>query len=159
MLMDHLEDLYGKLSDLYSKEEFYQEIEKRKEEFNDLLDEEALAYLIVAEEDRNEEALDDIESVGPGDECTVEGEVVDLGVLRTFENKNGQGRVRNVRIDDGTGSIKVVFWNEETDRIEDEFETGTVIRVANGYVQDRGYGKQISAGKWGEVKVIDRKKD
>jgi len=48
MLMDHLEDLYGKLSDLYSKEEFYQEIEKRKEEFNDLLDEEALAYLIVA---------------------------------------------------------------------------------------------------------------
>ncbi len=157
--MPTVDELYEMVSDLYTREEFDQEIDEKREEFHGFFDEEALAYLIVAEENRNEEAVDDIESVRPGDECTVEGKIVDLGTLRTFENDNGQGKVRNVRIDDGTGSIKVVFWNEETDRIEEEFKTGEIIRVASGYVQDRGYGKQISTGRWGEVKVIERKKD
>ncbi|MEF8873741.1 MAG: OB-fold nucleic acid binding domain-containing protein [Candidatus Thermoplasmatota archaeon] len=157
--MPTVDELYEMVSDLYSRDEFEEKIQKKKEQFDDLFDEEALAYMIVAEEDRNEEAIDEIKEVEPGDECTVEGEIVDLGTLRTFENENGQGSVRNVRIDDGTGSIKVVFWNEETERIEDEFETGMNIRVANGYVQDKGYGKQISTGKWGEVKVLERKKD
>lgn len=157
--MPTVDELYEMVSDLYSRDEFDENIQKKKEEFHDFFDREALAYMIVAEEGRNEEAIDDIKNVEPGDECTVEGEIVDLGTLRTFENENGEGSVRNVRIDDGTGSIKVVFWNEETERIEDEFETGTKIRVANGYAQDKGYGKQVSTGKWGEVKVIERKKD
>jgi len=157
--MPTVDELYEMVSDLYQRDEFDEKIQKRKEKFHGLFDEEALAYMLVAEEDRNKEAIDDIKDISAGDECTVEGEIIDLGTLRTFENDNGQGRVRNIRIDDGTGCIKVVFWNDETERVEEEFEKGTKIRVANGYVQDKGYGKQISTGKWGEVDVIEGKKD
>lgn len=143
------------VSDLYTEEEFKEKIKEKKTGFSSLLDEEALAHLIVAEEGRNQEAIDDINDIKVGEECTVEGEVVDLGTLRTFENKNGRGRVRNVRIDDGTGSIKIVLWNDETDMVEEDLELGTKIRIANGYIQDKGYGKQISIGRWGEIKVVE----
>ncbi len=154
-MMTSIEELYKKVSDIYTEDEFDEKIDKRRKEFEDLFDEEALAHLIVAEEGRNDEAVDNLEEVEIGEECTIEGEIVDLGDLRTFENENGEGRVRNVRIDDGTGSIKLVLWNEDTEMVEDQFEVGTNIRVANGYVQDKGYGKQISIGKWGEVQVLD----
>ncbi len=156
--MSDIEELYSDVSDIYSEDEFRDKIEEKKSEYDDFFTERALAKLIVAEEGRNEKAIDEIEKIEPGEEATVEGEIIDLGTLREFENENGKGKVRNVRIDDGTGSTKVVFWNEETERIKNEFEKGDKLRVVNGYVQDRGYGKQISAGKWGEIQLLDKNK-
>ncbi len=158
--MSDIKRYHEKVSDLYSEDEFKNKIEQMKEEFHHLFDENTLAHMIVAEEGRNESAIDEISSIEAGEEATVEGEIVDLGTLRTFENDNGAGRVRNVRIDDGTGTVKVVFWDEDTERIENEFSIGDKMRVVNGYVQDKGYGKQISAGKWGEIISVDQgKKD
>lgn len=148
--MDSIQEYYKKVDDIYTLQEFEDHIDKKREEYDDFLDEEALAYIIVAEHGRNDEAVDEIKDIEPGEEATVKGEIVDLGQERSFNTKNGQGKVRNVRIDDGTGSVKIVFWNEETDRVKD-FELGMKLKVINGYVQDRGYGLQISPGKWGEV--------
>ncbi len=148
--MDSIEEYYQKVEDIYSIEEFEDHIEDKRKKYDDFLDDEALAYMVVAEHGRNTDAMDHIRDIEPGEEATIKGEIVDLGQLRTFDSKNGEGRVRNVRIDDGTGSIKVVFWNEETERVMD-FEIGMKLKVINGYVQDRGYGLQISPGKWGEV--------
>jgi len=153
-----LDEFYQLVSDLYSEDEFKKEIERKKKEFDHFFDEETLAHLIVAEEGRNESAIYDIVEVKPGDEATIQGKIIDLGSLRTFQNDKGEGRVRNVRIDDGTGTIKVVFWNEDTERVEEEFDVGEEIKVINGYVQDRGYGKQISGGKWGEIRIVEKNK-
>ncbi len=158
--MPTIDEFYQKVSDLYSRDEFREKIEGKKKEFDHFFNEKTLAHMIVAEEDRNESAINDIDQIEPGDEASVQGEIVDLGTLRTFENDDGQGKVRNVRIDDGTGTIKVVFWDEETDRVEEEFEIGNEIKVVNGYVKDKGYGKQISAGRWGEIRLLEEgKKD
>ncbi len=158
--MPDVDEFYKKVSDIYSKTEFKEKIQEKKEELDHFFDENTLAHMIVADEGRNESAIHDIDQITPGDEATVQGEIIDLGSLRTFQNENGEGRVRNIRIDDGTGTIKVVFWNDDTDRVEEEFEIGSKIKVINGYVQDRGYGKQISAGKWGEISLVEEgKKD
>ncbi|MFW6195881.1 MAG: OB-fold nucleic acid binding domain-containing protein [Thermoplasmatota archaeon] len=148
--MDSIEDYYRKVEDIFSLQEFEDLIEEKKKKYEDFLDQEALAHIIIAEHGRNNDALDDIKDIEAGDETTIKGEIVDLGQLRTFNSKNGEGKVRNVRIDDGTGSVKIVFWNEETERVK-KFEIGMELKVINGYVQDKGYGLQISPGKWGEV--------
>ncbi len=153
--MDSITEYYEKVDDIYSLEEFENLLEKKRNKYDDFLDEEALAYMIIAEHGRNKDAIDEINDIEPGDEATIKGEIVDLGQLHTFNSKNGEGKVRNVRIDDGTGSVKVVFWNEETERVED-FEFGSKLKVINGYVQDRGYGLQISPGKWGEVIRVEK---
>ncbi len=156
----NIDELYRNVSDIYSRDEFERLIDEKKERYAGFFNEKAIAKLIVTEEGRNESVIDDIQDVEPGDTYTLEGEIIDLGKLHTFEKDDGEGRVRNVRIDDGTGTIKVVFWDEETERVDEEFDIGTRLRVINGHVQDKGYGKQISGGKWGEVKVIGKgKKD
>ncbi len=156
--MSAIDEFYKQVSDIYTKDEFKEKVQEKKDEFDHFFDEETLAKMIVAEEGRNKSAVSDIDSIGSGDEATVQGEVIDLGTLRTFQNDNGQGRVRNVRIDDGTGSVKVVFWNDGTERVGDEFDIGSELKVINGYVQDKGYGKQITAGRWGEIRVVEKRK-
>lgn len=151
--MTPLDEYYEKVQDIYSREEFDSLIDEKKEEYNHLFDEEALAMMIVAEEGRNESAVKEIGEIEPGDGATITGEVIDTGTLRTFKKGNGEGRVRNVRLDDGTGTVKLVLWDEDTDLVGDTIELGGQLRVINGYVQDKGYGLQIQAGKWGEVKV------
>jgi len=151
--MTPLDQYHEKVQDIYSKDEFDDLIENKKEKYDDLFDEEALAMMIVAEEGRNESAVKDIDEISPGDDATITGEVIDTGTLRTFQKSGGEGRVRNVRIDDGTGTVKLVLWDDDTDLVGDIIELGTDLRVINGFVQDKGYGLQIQAGKWGEVKV------
>lgn len=156
--MAKIEEWYEKISDIYSIDEFENKIEEKKKKYNDLFEEATLAHMIAAEEGRNECVIDDIADIEPGKEATIEGKIIDLGSLRKFENAKGRGMVRNVRIDDGTGTIKVVFWDEDTERVKDEFEIGRKLKVVNGYAQDRGYGIQISAGKWGEVRLVEESK-
>ena len=47
------DELYGEVQDLLSKDEFEKEIEERKKDFNDLLDDNTIALLIVDEKGRN----------------------------------------------------------------------------------------------------------
>ncbi|MFP4050550.1 MAG: OB-fold nucleic acid binding domain-containing protein [Thermoplasmata archaeon] len=148
--MGSIEDYYRKVEDIYSLQEFEDLIEEKKKKYEDYLDQESLAHIIIAEHGRNNDALDDIKDIEAGDETTIKGEIVDLGQVRTFNSKNGEGKVRNVRIDDGTGSVKIVFWNEETERVKG-FDIGMELKVINGYIQDKGFGLQISPGKWGKV--------
>ncbi len=150
--MSEIEELYKDVDDIYTRDEFEQTIEKRREEYNGLFTDEVIAKLLLAEEDRYEVSQHDIEELEAGQEATVEGRIIDLGSVRTFSKKNGQGKVRNVRIDDGTGSLKVVFWGDKAEEVDERFETGDEIKVINGYVQDKGYGLQISGGKWGTVR-------
>lgn len=149
-----IDEHYSKVDDIYSKDEFQEKIDEIGEKYERLFNREALAHIIVAEHDRNDESMNDICEVEPGEEATIQGKVIDLGKLRTFEKNSGEGRVRNVRLDDGTGSIKLVLWDEETEMVGDEIRNGEDIRVINGYVQDRGYGLQIQPGKWGKIELM-----
>lgn len=154
--MPTVDELYSKVSDIFEEGEFREEIEGRSEHYNGLFDDETIARLILAEEGRDENYRTDIADLEPGKEASISGEVVDLGDLRTFDRDNGEGKVRNVRIDDGTGSIKLVLWDDKTDLVGDEIELGSQIQIFNGYIQDKGYGLQVQPGKWGEMKVDEK---
>ncbi len=116
-----------------------------------------VAKLIVAEEGRNDEMVSNISDVEQDDGATLEGRIVDLGELRTFDTDGeGEGKVRNVTIDDGTGTIKVVLWGDDAERAGRNYALQDVLRVINGYVQDKGYGLEISKGKYGEIEHISK---
>jgi len=151
MMNEKVMNWYEKVDDIYSKKEFKEKIEKRKTKSNNLFTEEVTARIIVAEEGRDNSGKKKIEDLEVDKSATVKGEITNLGQTYTFEKSNGEGRVRNVTINDGTGSVKVVFWDEDVEMVEEEFSTGDTLNIINGYVQDKGYGKQISEGKWGKI--------
>ncbi len=150
--MRTIDEYHELVEDIYEKDEFVEEIQRRYEENAGYFKESTIAHMIVVEHDRDSDVVSKIKDLKQGNAATIEGKIVDLGTLRTFDSKRGSGKVRNVRIDDGSGSVKIVLWNDETD-IVDSMEIGQDVRVINGYVQDKGYGLQISTGRWGKISL------
>ncbi len=153
--MSSVREFYDLVDDLYEKDEFLDIIESRRSDYGDLFSDELIANLVVAENGRSTGNKTDICDIIPGESATINGKVIDLGVLRKFSKGGGEGRVRNVRVDDGTGSVKLVLWDDETSRVGKDIVIGTEMTIVNGTVQDRGYGLQISPGKWGLIELND----
>ncbi len=62
---------------------------------------------------------------------SVEGKVTQLSPVREFTRKNGEfGKVRSLSLSDTTGSVKITFWNEDAEILND-VETGDVLLITN----------------------------
>lgn len=81
----------------------------------------------------------------------VEGEIVEKGDVREFNKNGNSGRVCNAKLKDDSGTIKLTMWNDEIDQIE----VGKRIKVTNGYISEFQGEKQLSAGKFGKLEVLD----
>ena len=144
-----VESLYSLVSDLLSFERFKYEIEKRKEKYGGLLDDDAIAYMIVDELGRNPGNKMKIGDLYDGINVTVEATVEKVGAVET--RKNGKLRIMRVNIADETGKCQLVLWNEEIDEIGVNLREGMKIKIINGYVRENIYGLQISLGRWGII--------
>lgn len=79
----------------------------------------------------------------------LEVEVVDIEEPREFTNFRGHGRVRNAKIKDKSGEVKLTLWNEQVDQIV----KGDKIRVENGWVKEYHGELQVSTGRSGRLIV------
>lgn len=65
----------------------------------------------------------------------VTGEVMDVYEVREFEGQRGKGKVGSILLADETGSIRVVFWNDQADKIQ-YMKKGDTIKLQSGYVRE-----------------------
>ncbi len=144
-----IESLYSLVSDLMSFDRFKFEIKKRMEKYGGLLDEDAIAYLIVDELGRNPGNRMKIQDLYDGINATVDATINKVGEVE--RRKDGNLRIMRVEISDETGRCQLVLWNEEIDEIGVNLKEGMRIRIVNGYVRENIYGLQISLGKWGVI--------
>ena len=141
--------LYLLIEDLMSYERFKDEIKKREKEYDGLLNEEAIAYMIVDELGRNPGNKMKIADLYDGINATIEAKIKRIGSVET--RKNGELRVMRVDIYDDTGSCQLVLWNEEIDKIGMQLKPEMKIKIINGYVRENIYGLQVSLGRWGII--------
>ncbi len=147
--MDEIETYYSLVSNLITKENFINEIKKRREKYGNLLTDEAIAYLIVDELDRNPGNKMKIGDLYDGIHATVEAEISKINPVEDVEGKNKKHKILKVLIKDETGKCQLVLWNEEIDRLAEKLQEGKKVKIINGYVRENIYGLQISLGKWG----------
>ena len=81
----------------------------------------------------------------------LELKVVDVEETHNFESDKGEGRVATAICEDESGEIKVSLWNEEIDKVG----VGDTIKIENGYSRLFKDEVHVSAGKYGELKVLD----
>ena len=81
----------------------------------------------------------------------IEAEVIEVGEIREFNKFGKTGRVANAKIKDDSGEITLTLWNEEIDKVK----VGSKIKVVNGYVNEWQGEKQLTAGKFGNIEVIE----
>ncbi|OYR54494.1 single-stranded DNA binding protein [Halorubrum halodurans] len=83
------------------------------------------------------------------------GKVLDTDTVRTFDRDDGsEGRVANLTVGDETGRVRVTLWDDKADLVE-EFESGEVVEVGDGYVRERDGDLELHVGDRGTVDRVD----
>ena len=71
---------------------------------------------------------------------------------REFNKFGKSGKVCNALIKDDSGQVKFTLWNEQVDVVE----IGDKIQITNGYVNEYQGEMQLSTGKFGQLKVLEK---
>jgi len=59
--------------------------------------------------------------------------------------------VCNAMVEDDSGKIKMTLWNDDIPKVS----VGSKIHVVNGYVSEFQGEKQLTAGKFGKIEVVE----
>ncbi|UCG68014.1 MAG: DNA-binding protein [Thermoplasmata archaeon] len=144
-------ELYELVKDLMNQDDFEKEIEKRFHEYEGLLNEDAIAYLIVDEKGKNVMDMATISELKDGDSVSLEVHVEDIKEPREFKRKNGSlGQVANLIVADETAMCRLTLWDKDVETVKDgTIKKDSKIRIVNGYVKVSSFGMEINIGKWG----------
>jgi hypothetical protein len=150
------DELYALVKDLLSEEEFDDEIEKRYKEYDDLLDKETIALLIVDERGRNELDWKNISQLKENEEVMIQLKVANIGNLKSFNKKNGrQGHVINIDVVDDTGKCRLTLWDKDVELVKNKtIKKGSTVKLIDGFVRKTKFGIEIGKGRCGML-IID----
>jgi replication factor A1 len=150
------EELCELVKDIKSREEFEKEIKEVIKNFNDLIDEDAAAFLLVDKLGRNKQHIYGITDLKPDMECTIFGKIKKIYPVKTFEREdNRTGRVVNLDIADNTGTCRLVLWDDDVELVvNNTIQVGSIVKVINGYTKlGRNNVLEVNVGKWGAIEV------
>lgn len=88
-------------------------------------------------------------SVGQSN-VNVEGTIIEIGEIRSFDKYGRELKVANTILKDDTGNIKLTLWNDDCTK----FKEGDKIKVINGYVNEFQGEKQLTSGKFGKIEKV-----
>ena len=97
----------------------------------------------------------DIAALEIGERVDIAGGVIETSSVRTFDRDDGgQGQVRNVRLKDETGDIRVALWGEKADLDVDlgDYVVATDVEIDDGWQDDL----EASANWRSTITVSDR---
>ena len=84
---------------------------------------------------------------------TVTAKVVNKEEPREVVTKYGKRlSVANITLQDDSGSIAMSLWGDTIN----EVDVGDTIEVSNGYVNEFRGSPQLSAGKFGKIRVVEK---
>ncbi len=119
------------------------------EEFNGLLDADAIGLLILDELGLNEGAIVTLSECAGRAEASVRVRIDAIDTPRSFENERGDGRVVNLAVSDPTGQGRLTLWNKDVERVEDGgLKVGDIMRVLNARLKDTKFGLELHGGQW-----------
>lgn len=145
----NIDDLYNLIRDLITKERFEIEINEKKKQYNDLLSDDAIAYMIVDEYGRNPGNWVKVRDLIDGVNVSVI--VTIIGFEDSVIKKNDRElKLRKIKVKDETGECVLTLWNEELENYKD-LKPGDRIKIINSFVRSNNFGLQLSLGKWGLI--------
>ncbi|MBU7032635.1 MAG: replication factor A, partial [Theionarchaea archaeon] len=136
----NLDEIFSKLQGKIERAEFEQKIKEKIDEFGGLLSEEGAALIIATDlgadlkVERPHEFLHVRDLVvGMGD-IWLCARVTCISTIKEFQRQSGTGRVANIDVMDGTGSTRIVLWDDLAD-VSLNLNKGDIIEVRGGYVK------------------------
>lgn len=130
-------------------------VEELRKEFGDLLDGETLEQIALDERGillTNKKSISELKD---REEASLEVRVKKISDTREFKKRDGgTGKVRNLEIEDDTGSCRLVLWDDDTALPETlEIGRGTRLRLIDCYVKHTDFGVDVSKGRRGRIEI------
>lgn len=158
MITIPLTDIKSKIKEQkgLSEEEINSKIKAKLEQLSGLISEDGAAHIIANELG--------VKLVPSGEKLTVKnilagmrnvevvGKVTRKFELREFEKGERKGKIASLMISDETGFIRIVFWNDQTDKFN-ELKEGDTIKIQNGYVRENNGRKEIHLNDSAKVEI------
>jgi len=90
------------------------------------------------------------------EEASLEVRVNRIMAPRDFKKRDGgTGRVRNIDVEDNTGSCRVVLWDDDVDLPEKlNLSEGSKMKLINCYVKFTDFGVDVSRGRKGRIEIV-----
>lgn len=143
--MTTIEDAYEDLDKDLSFEEFEQQVERKVEEMDGLVDKDAAAVL-VAGDGLSSNEVQSIDEITPDlPEVQFFGKVLSISDPNTFSRENSsQGTVCNIEVGDETGQVRVALWDDMAEDAAESLSIGDVLKVSG--TPKEGYtGLEVNA--------------
>jgi ssDNA-binding replication factor A large subunit len=146
-------DLYERVEDLVSREDFEGRVQAEIQAWGGLLTEEAASLLIVDALGRSEVVFGQVTDLYEGGEALLEVKVERVGRVRTFARRDGgEGRVVQLTVSDGSGTVRLVLRDEEVNLVTSgTVREGSRIKIVDGTVREGRQGLEVTTGKWGMI--------
>lgn len=153
-MAEELEDIYEKLKNLITEEEFKARVEEKITLMSGLCDLKTAAMLVMHELGVSD--IVKIRDIAPGN-LSFLGKVMDAGEVREFHRNDGSlGRVANLTLGDETGSIRVALWDEAADLVKiGDIKTGQSLSI-RGYAKEGPSGLEVNVGRGGSIEHLER---
>lgn len=158
-----VEELIGRISEDagIDEEEIQDRVASKVEELSGLVSEEGAAHLVAREEGielaEAEEKELSVENIVPGmNRVDLHAKVVDISDVNTFERDEGEeGSVRNIVLADGTGTVRMTLWDEQTE-IGGKLDEGDSIEVNGAYSREDNRGNvELRVGDETTIGMLD----
>jgi replication factor A1 len=81
----------------------------------------------------------------------VTGEITNIEAPREINKMGRVLRVANATLKDASGTITLVLWNDDIDKVQ----TGNQVKITNGYVNTWQDKTQLTLGKFGKMDVLE----
>ncbi len=138
-------------------EKLEERIKVKINELSGLISEEGAAHIIANElgielVKENNDKLKIKEIYAGMKNVNAVGKVVRKFDVHEFAKGDSTGKVCSLIIGDETGSIRVVFWNEQVDLLKN-VNADDIILVKNAYVRENNNNKEIHLGDRAELEV------
>ncbi|MBS3119408.1 hypothetical protein J4475_01140 [Candidatus Woesearchaeota archaeon] len=80
------------------------------------------------------------------------GKVTRVFEAREFNTNNRQGKVGSFIMGDETGSVRIVLWNDQADKLRD-IKDGQIVKITGGYVRERNNFKEVQLNDRSELTI------
>ncbi len=84
----------------------------------------------------------------------ITAKVVEKKEVRTFNKFGKEGRVCTATLQDDSGTILLTLWNDDIEKVNQ----GDTITVVNGWCSEFRGERQLSAGKFGSIELVEKAK-
>lgn len=135
--------------------DFQRRMDEARAAFDGLLDDEALALMVLDELGLNEGAYVMLADLKGRAEATVRVTVERIEPPREFQREGRPpGRVCNVVVSDATGEARMTLWDRDVEKAEDgTLREGARLTLVNARVKDSKWGAELHVTPWTVLEV------